>query len=64
RQYVFRTHASANGRGRGSRGGRGVVGSWNRSGRGAVGGRNGFGKGVVGGRNRSANRGFQVLFRQ
>ncbi|GJX24417.1 hypothetical protein Tco_0228862 [Tanacetum coccineum] len=61
RQYVFRTHASANGRGRGSRGGRGVVGGRNRSGRGEVGGRNGYGKGVVGCRNGSANRGFQLM---
>ncbi|GJU51850.1 pentatricopeptide repeat-containing protein [Tanacetum coccineum] len=45
RESVFGTHASARGRGRGSRGGRG-----------ARGGRNGSGRGARGRRNRSANR--------
>ncbi|GJR18667.1 hypothetical protein Tco_0967194 [Tanacetum coccineum] len=50
RQSVFGTHASARGRGRGSRGGRG-----------ARGGRNGSGRGARGGRNGTANRGQQLM---
>ncbi|GJV36619.1 hypothetical protein Tco_1409096 [Tanacetum coccineum] len=50
RQSVFGTHASARGRGRGSRGGRGDRG-----------GRNGSGRDARGGRNGSANRGLQLM---